>query len=268
MTSGAPARALRIACLAAACAPCAFALPARAQRLEDTFASANAAAYRGDWDEAARQYEHLLDARVDDPDVHFDYAVAQAHRGELGRAVLGFERALRLAPGDATVREALAQALSALGHRRAEREGEATVRTRPPLAQALVRPFSENLLAWLVLAFDVLLFALLTARRYARTEATRVGLAIAWPLAALACVAASAALLVKTEAFAEGRAAVVVRDGAELREGPADSARVRDTVQVGAYARLIEHEAGFARIRVDHRTGWMREGDVGSLRPD
>jgi len=36
--------------------------PAGAQRLDDTFAAGNAAAYRGDWDEAARQYERLLAA--------------------------------------------------------------------------------------------------------------------------------------------------------------------------------------------------------------
>lgn len=242
--------------------------PVRAQRLEDTFTAGNTAAYAGDWDEAAGQYERLLAAGVDDADVHFDFAVAQAHRGELGRAVLGFERALRLSPGDAAAKEGLAQALSVLGHRRAEREGEATVRTRPPLAQALVQPLSETLLAWLVLAFDVLLFALLSVRRYARAETSRVGLAIAWPLAALVGAVATGALLVKTEAFEEGRAAVILRDGAELREGPADSARVRQTAHAGAHARVLEREGGFARVRVDRSTGWMRQDDVGNIRPD
>lgn len=259
----------RCACTAAAVVVLALvALPARAQRLDDTFAAGTAAAYRGDWDEAARQYEQLLAAGVDDADVHFDFAVAQAHRGEFGRAVLGFERALRLEPGDPAAKEGLAQALSVLGHRRAEREGEATVRTRPPLAQALVQPFSETLLAWLLLAFDVLLFALLTARRHARSETSRVGLAIAWPLVALIAVSAAGALLVKTEAFEDGRPAVIVREGAELREGPADSARVRESAHAGTYARVLEHEGGFARVRVDRSTGWMREADVGNVRPD
>lgn len=259
----------RRACMAAAVVVLALvAQPALAQRLDDTFAAGNAAAYRGDWDEAARQYERLLAAGVDDADVHFDFAVAQAHRGEYGRTVLGFERALRLEPGDTAAKEGLAQALSVLGHRRAEREGEATVRTRPPLAQALVQPFSETLLACVLLALDVLLFALLTLRRYARSETSRVGLAIAWPLIALLAAGVAGALLVKTEALQEGRAAVIVREGAELREGPADSARVRETAHAGAYARVLEREGGFARVRVDRSTGWMREDDVGNVRPD
>lgn len=243
--------------------------PVRAESLADIFRAGTEAGYRGDWDEAARRYEALVAAGVDDADVHFNLGIAYAHAGKLGRAVLGFERCLRLRSGDAVAAESLATARAALGHRRAEREGEATVQTRPPLVVALLRPVSETTLAWLLLALDVLLFALLAARPRTRGEAARVATAVAWPLVALACVLVSGALLVKSEALGAGRAGIVLRDDAPLREGPTAQARERGRATEGAHVRILDHEGRYARIAVpDGTTGWMHEDDFAPIRTD
>ena len=168
---------------------------------------------------------------MQDPDVYVNLALAHARLGHLGKAVLYFERSLWLRPGDAAVEQELAAARTELGKRRAEREGEATMQARPPLAEALVRSFSADLLAWLVLVLDVLFFATLLLRKFSKNEPLRLGLAVAAPLLALLAIGAGAGLAVKTESFREGRAAIVVREGAELREGPDAAAQVRATAR-------------------------------------
>jgi hypothetical protein len=259
------ARALLLACAI----PALGAAHAHAQTLERIWSGANEAYFRGDVASAAEQYQRLVDAGVQDPDVYMNLALAHARLGQLGGAVLNFERSLWLRPGDATVEQELAAARTELGKRQAEREGEATMQARPPLSQALVRSLSADLLAWLVLVLDVAFFATLLLRKFSRNEPLRLGLAVAAPLLALLLCAAGAGLAVKTEVFREGRAAIVVRDGAELREGPDAAAQVRATAREGDSARTLREEAGFVHVQLSGGArGWMSTKDVGTIRPD
>lgn len=256
---------------------CAFALlaliacatPARAQSVERIWSSGNEAYFRGDIAQAARQYHLLVDAGVRDADVYFNLALAEARLGHLGQTVLYLERSLWLRPGDEVAEQELTAARSALAARRAERDGEATMQARPPLIEAVARPFSANLLAGLLLGLDVLVFALLLLRKSSRREPLRLGLAIAIPLLALLLVAAGIGLAVKNDTLRDGTAAVVLREGAELREGPDGAAQVREAAHEGDSARLSRREAGFAHVQLSSGArGWIRDKDVGAVRPD
>ncbi|MFI5309436.1 MAG: hypothetical protein ACHQ53_18920 [Polyangiales bacterium] len=246
-----------------------LARPARAESLTQIFASANEAYFRGDFEGAERQYSRLLEAGVTDPDVCFNLATTEARRGQLGKAVLYFERALLFNPSDEVAQHELAQARSALGRKRAEREGEATVQARPPLTEALVRPLPIDLLACVVLALDGLVCALLLLRRRARGETLRLGLAISLPLLGLLLGLAGFALFVKTDSLGDGRAAIVLREGSELREGPADSAQTRAKAHEGQSGRLTRREGSFVRVQLQGgEAGWMKSTDIAAIRPD
>jgi tetratricopeptide (TPR) repeat protein len=242
---------------------------ANAQSIERIFSAANEAYFHGELARATELYQRLIDAGVRDPDVYFNLATAHARLGHLGSALLGFERALWLRPGDELAEQELSAVRSLLGRRRAEREGQATVQARPPLFEALVRPLSADLLAGLLLALDALLFGLLLARTWVKREALKLGLAISLPLLGLVLLASAAGMLVKLEAFKDGAAAIVVRDGAELREGPDPHAQVRAAAHEGQAARLLRREEGFAHVQLDGGDrGWMNTKDLGAIRPD
>jgi tetratricopeptide (TPR) repeat protein len=242
---------------------------AKAQSIERIFSTANEAYFHGELAKATELYQRLLDAGVRDPDVYFNLATAHARQGHFGSALLDFERELWLEPGDDMAEQELSAVRSLLGRRRAEREGQATMQARPPLFEALVRPLSADLLAGLLLALDALLFGLLLARTRVKREAVRLGLAISLPLLGLLLLAAASGLLVKLEAFKEGSAAIVVRDGAELREGPDPHAQVRAAAHEGQAARLLRREEGFAHVQLEGgERGWMNVKDIGAIRPD
>jgi tetratricopeptide (TPR) repeat protein len=242
---------------------------AAAQNLDEIFRSGNAAYFEGRFDDAVTEYTKLVGARVVDPDVYFNLATAYARQGELGRAILYFERAARVAPGDAEIANALQITRSALGKQRAETQGEAMVEAKPPLRDALVRPVAENTLAYLVLACQALLFALLIVRGFVRGEAARTGLALGAALTGLAVFAAGLLLLQKRGIFDEGRAAVVLDQGTELREGPDPRARTRAKAHEGSSARVLARDGSFVRVRVqDGSEGWTAASAIGVIAPD
>jgi hypothetical protein len=247
---------------------CAAPGPAHAESLERIFAIANEAYFKGDLSRAAEQYQRLVDASVHDPDVYFNLGLTRARLGQLGAAVLCFERSLWLRAGDEAVEAELSAVRAKLGGRRAEREGEATVQARPPMAQALVRPLSADFLAWSLIACNVLFFTLALIWPRIRGEAWRLGLAIAIPLIALLLIGSALGLAVKTGAFVDGHGSIVLREGAELREGPDRQAEVRARAHEGDGALGLRREGTFVHVQLaGGRRGWIDQRDIGTIRP-
>jgi len=219
----------------------------------------------GDRATAIRAWEQLREAGIRDPDLEYNLGTAYGETGQLGRAVWHFETALSLRPGDEDAQVGLHAARTAIGRRLAQREGEATVQTRPPMGEALVAPFSERLLAGLAVALDTLFFALLVIRRYTKGESVRIGLAVAAPLVALLLCADLWGLGVKRGAFERGRTAIVL-DDASLSEGPDPRARTRSAATEGERARVLDAEGDFLRLELGgDRHGWTTKDHVGLL---
>jgi len=237
----------------------------RADSLEAIFHEGNQAFAEGDYQHAVQLYQRLVDAGVRDPDVYLNLGLAHARNAELGSAVLAFEKTLRLRPSDEGASTALSLARAAVGKRRAERHGEATVETQPPLSEALVRPFTQDLLALALLICDIGLFGCLGMRLRASDETTRTGLALAATLFGLALSGAAAGLLIK-RGVQEGEPAIVLRDSAELREAPDPRARVRGRAAEAGSARILARDGGFAQVRTTAgQVGWIANSDVGSI---
>jgi tetratricopeptide (TPR) repeat protein len=254
-------RALAFAAALCSLAACSV---ARAESLDAIFHAGNQAFAHADYSGAAAQYRLLVDAGIRDADVYLNLGLAQARAGALGPAILAFEQSLRIRPGDADASAALDLARSAVGKRHAQKHGEALVETRPPLAEALVRPYREDTIAWFLLVCDAVLFACLVIRRFARADATRTGFAVAAALFGLAAAASLAALVIKRGALLEGEPAIVLRDGAELREAPDPRASVRAHAQEGSSGRVLARDSGFVQVRTSAGpVGWVANPDVG-----
>jgi tetratricopeptide (TPR) repeat protein len=242
---------------------------AQAESLGGIFAAGNEAFFHGDYAAAAKSYERLEEAGVRDADVSFNLAIAYARSGQLGRAVLHFERALWLRPGDDAAEEELAAARNLLAKRRADREGEAELRTEPPLADALVRSFSVDGLAIATVVLDALLFALLAGWLVVQRTSLRLALAVGAALSALLGALSTAGLLVKLDVGREGERTVVLREGAELREGPDAQAKSRGPAHEGELARALERDGSHVRVQLERGArGWLDVKDLGYLRPD
>jgi tetratricopeptide (TPR) repeat protein len=235
---------------------------AQSRTLDGTFSEANAAYARGDYEQAATLYEQLVEAGVDDVDVYYDLGLCHARRGAHGRAVAAFERALRLDPRDTAALTALDASRATLGRRRAEREGEALVDTGPPALDALFGWASEDLLAMLFLILEALLTLSLAGLLVTTHERYRIALGIIAPLTALLLATTAVGLLARTGGFDPGPAAIVVREGASMREGPALDARERHQAFEGERVFITAEDGGFVRVETGSRIGWVDSSDL------
>lgn len=65
-------------------------------------------AEKGDWRAAAAAYEAMVDAHPYDPSLQYNLALCYDHAGDIGHAVLAYERCLRLSPRASDARHNLA----------------------------------------------------------------------------------------------------------------------------------------------------------------
>jgi hypothetical protein len=239
---------------------------AHAEALADVFRTANEAYFRGDFEAAVQNYQRLIDAGIRDADVYFNLGIASARQDELGTAILNLERAARLRPGDAETTAALETARATLGKRLAQAKGEATIEAKPPISEALVRSVHEDTLAIALLVFDVLFFGLLLAYPRLKTDAQRNTTAVAAAACGVLLAVSGVGLFLKRGGQTEGRAAVVVRDGSELREGPDRHARQRASAHEGVSARVLASDGDFYRVKIPGGAeGWMARRDIGLI---
>lgn len=246
-----------------------FALAANRTQADSTrevFARANHSYLTGQYDVAIDQYQVLVDSGVADPDVTFNLGTAHARAGHLGQAIRWFERTLALRPGDEAAARGIAGASSLLGAQRAQAEGEATVQTRPAMFESFVRSFTEDTLAIATLSLDVAFFVVLMGFFFATRESVRLSLGIAAPLLGLLGVVAMFALAQKMGMFRDGRPAIILRENAEVREGPDPRAQERAHGLEGERVEVLSHQGNYVHVMLGgRREGFMLSEDVGEI---
>ena len=244
----------------------ALAPPVRADSLSDVFTRGNAAFARGEYPSAIREYEALCEAGIDDPDVAFNLASSYGARGDFGQAIRYFQRTLRLSPNDSAAREGLRLARDSLGERQARQSGEAIVVDRPPLTEAAFAGLSGNTLALLLLVSIWLGTGLLIGLSYVRAEAARLGVGIAAATCFGLAVVSAIGVGEKADWGSQGQRAVIVREGAAMREGPDERARLVGELTEGESVRLLAREGRFARVRArTEQDVYVLGSDVGEI---
>lgn len=235
--------------------------------VQDVFEAANTAAFQGKFGEAISGYAELVDAGIHDADVYFNLATVLAQAGDYPLAILYYERALSLRPGDADAAANLAAAEEALENARVEAEGEAMIHRSREVGEAAFQRFSKDTLAYILLFANLLFFVGLTLFWFSRRR----------PRWLMSMVASSAVLLavsalglaIKAGSFRQGSRAVVLEDRVVLREGPDPRARIRGEARGGDRGEILASADGeFVKLQVTGGpVGWAKADQVGTVDP-
>jgi len=254
------------------CALFLLALSARAARgdlLDEAWKRGNDAYLRGDFAAAVAAYEELDRHGVVSPDLAFHLGNAYFRRGELGRAIWSYERALTLAPDDEDARYNLTQARK-LAQRKAEDKLEGA--ERDPLWMRVVGELTPTATAGLFLAFYLGFFAMLfwrrAQRRRARTATEPHGTALPTTLAALTGVGVvlSGLLLLGRITLDRLPFAIVLPDQAEVKEGADSHYRTSFKVHAGLRLRLLDRDQDWVRVRLANGLeGWLPANQIGRV---
>lgn len=215
--------------------------------------AANRSYEAGNYAQAAAGYEAILSAGIYNSDVYYNLGNAYFKQGDLGRAILNYRRAYRLAPRDADIRANLNFARSQTVDR-LEVEPEGAMANLVQIAEewlTLNEAAALALALWLVMCLLALLSILLPRRR----RFWLAGIAIA-------AVFLAAGLVSIANRFYTDRQsppAVVVAPQVDVTSGPGgpDQYLVEFNLHAGAEVRLLESRPGWRRIFLSHELqGW------------
>ncbi len=216
--------------------------------------------YQEDWyAEAIEIYESIRESGVEDGVLYYNLGNAYFKSGRLGLAIVSYERALKLLPGDDDVRANLAFANTLVSGGLAE----------PPLPLAIgwivdsYRRSDPSALAWtLGLAFFVggIAVSLLLLDRWPALRTPAFGVLVASSAVALV---AGASLLVKVRAERGRVDGIVVTENAYVRSGPLESSPRLAEIHEGLKVRIQGEREGFLQVTLANGlTGWLPRGQV------
>ena len=218
---------------------------------ENTFASANQAVEEENYTEAIDGYSSLIEAGQHSAASYHNLAVAHHRSGDLGRAILNYEKAAKLDPRAPDIRANLARA----------RKDSATLEAPAPGYERIANALSSN--AWSAIAASGLsALGLLAVGRAIRlldwpTRAIRAAVTVA-----LAAVALPVAALAVQHRASEGRAIVTGAD-TSLRVSPFDLAKTVTELTPGKVIRILPETHGsfhLAQLETGEK-GWVKASE-------
>ncbi len=218
-----------------------------AQSAEDTistlFQNGNTAYSQGRYDQAIGLYEQILSERGSSQFILYNLANSYAQTGRTGRAILNYERALLLSPGNSDIR----------GNLELVRKNQGLFQEEPSLATRFIQFLGLN--QWALLGLSCLLFITLV-------QATSIRLSLGRQLKSW--LSGSLMILLFLSFFAafshyrQWHSAVVVEPDMRLLLSPFSSASSTGILQEGRIVVPGKKHGNFFLIEDETgRSGWL-----------
>jgi tetratricopeptide (TPR) repeat protein len=247
----------RLVLLATACT-----LPLFAQGTDPELEAANRAYTYGNYDEAAHLFQQIIDARGYSANLCFNLANAEARANHPGLAILNYERARYLAPGDSDINQNLQ-----LARKQAGLEPNSY-----RWWQIMIS--SINWTVWLALIMSCLLLLLLALIGTAFSARISSTLSIPQPVLRVLCRAIFFVGIPLTLIFGFVELAcigysnriegvIVAPKEATLHLSPFDGAESVGTIPEGELVTVEDKHDAYYRIEArDHHFGWVQQKDI------
>lgn len=210
----------------------------------------------GDYQAAAEAYEATLAEGLSSPELHYNLGGAYYHEGQFGKAILNYERALRLDPSFTDAKENLALANSHTVDRIAVLPQPLFVRWWNSLCTALLP--SGWRIVWLVI-FTILVAAIVVLR-IGNTVAIRKTALAASATSVLLLIAATALLIGSTHRFNAHSEAIVTQQAVTLKASPDAKSADKMTIHEGSKATITDELPGWYKITLsDGTVAWCTQ---------
>ena len=218
------------------------------------FYKANSLYEEGKYDEAINMYSGLIEKGLESGNLYYNIGNSYFKKGELGRAILNYERANKLIPGDSDLKSNYDFALSKV-------RNVISVTSIPfqKKVMALYKSFSINGLTILLSAIYIILllvvFIFIIVRPGVRHKTIFAACLI------LFFLLTSYALFDRIRS--DNRGAVLISADSDARFEPIEDATVHFTLYEGTKIYVIQQKRDWFKIRrQDGKVGWINKDDV------
>ena len=217
---------------------------------------ANTAYNEGNFEKAAATYEQILAQNLHSAALYYNLANAYFKQGELGKALLNYNRASRIAPGDEDIRH---------NQEYAEKMTKDSIEKIPEFFLTTwlrsVRG-AMSCTAWTVLSIVMLAVALVMALLYLlaqRMSLRKVGF-YTMAMALLLFVATSIFAISERNQLVGRSEAIVMSTAASVKSSPDRSATELFVLHEGTKVSIGATTDGWAEVRIaDGRKGWIED---------
>lgn len=241
-----------------------LALPLGAQAADsypDSLWKAGVAAYTAsDWNQAVSDWSDLADTGLRSKELYYNLGNACFKAGETARAILNYERALRLDPSDADVRYNLEYARS-MTQDRIDEVPEFILKTWIRKVNYLLPSNAWAVLSLVLLALTLALALLFLLGPTVGSRRSGFFTGIAALLLTVMCWGFARSQKADAERH---DTAIVMRPVTSVTSSPSsDSAKSLFILHEGTRVRILDEVSGYTDIELsDGRRGWLPSGDI------
>lgn len=230
-------------------------LPVRAESADQAFLAATQAYREGRFADARTGFEQLRSAGYESPALYYNLGNAYYKTGDAARAVLFYERALRLAPGD----EDILHNLQLVNLTLPDRIEEAPRLFIWDWWAAVTTWLPAGVQAAVVYALVLFLAGSLTGVALARTYGARRRWFIGAAAAAVAGTVMTGVLLARLSDLARDDRAVILASVTTAKNAPDDGSTDAFVLHGGARLTILTRSGEWWEIRLaDGKVGWIR----------
>lgn len=237
-----------------------------ADSLESIFKSADNDFWNGEYEKAREKYERLENLGMADASLSYNLGTVYARLGKLGEAVLHYERALRLEPGQDDARYNLSVIREFIARRASEAGRDADLVPSAGPWRATLDRFSSSGAALIFLVFHLALFAVLGIRRFISAEMPRLSLGVLSGVIFVLTLSTFAVAVGKWHQDTHEKEAVIIREGAvDILEGPGSEVK-RFSLEEGSRVKLLETRGQWIHLQdLEGRDGWLSADTLGRI---
>lgn len=221
--------------------------------------SANVAYNEGDYAKAAELYESILADNLHSAKLYFNLGNAYYKQDKLGKAILNYNRALRLAPADEDIRHNLEYATEAT---------KDNIEEIPEFFLTTWVKKVRNLMGcdgWTIFSYAMLIVALIGALAYLLAEVLTYRKAGFYTLciAALLFIVSTIFAYNEREALVNSAEAIIMSSAAPIKSSPDRAATDLFVLHEGTKLTTGESIDGWVEIRIaDGRKGWIESSRI------
>ena len=227
----------------------------------DIFTTAGIFYENANYDEAAQTYQHLVGLGYEDATLYYNLANSHYKSEDMGRAVLNYLRARRLAPFDEDITANLAFVRKQLDNPNSQEAATPVFVQISELAPWIT--FNQSavatLLSWLILGLLAVLY--LWGRRFRKAIALRQFAAVA-----ILCIFVFGAFAIGKHAdrLHWEQIAVVTAETTGVFGGPTIGREARFNLEAGSEVRLVETLGAWSKIAIFDSgvEGWIASSDA------
>jgi len=232
----------------------------RAQAPKELYVKANASYENEDYEKAASLYENLIKADKVSAEVFYNLGNSYFKSKKIGKAIVNYKRALRLAPRDRDARGNLSLARS-MTVDKIDRPDKGF------LIKIILLPYATMNINHLTILVSLLYLAIVTLLAVSIFFAAKrkVLFYTVWVFAA-ALIISSIFLAAKIHGENSIKHAVVISEKVDVRSGPKEDYLLQFTLHEGAEVRLVKESQGWYEIDLSKDLrGWLPKDSVEAI---